>query len=135
MAVARQAEDNKMAGLGKVLITFYAILAIAATARSVYQLFAKFGEAPLAYSLSALSGVVYVVATFALARRGDTWRKVAWITLGFELFGVLLVGALSVFVPVLFAHPSVWSWFGMGYGFIPLVLPLLGMLWLRKSGA
>jgi hypothetical protein len=25
----------------------------------------------------------------------------------------------------------VWSDFGIGYGFVPVVLPILGLLWLR----
>ncbi|WP_371414068.1 hypothetical protein [Leucobacter sp. wl10] len=132
--------DDRLGGLGRVLIAVYIVLAIAATFRSIYQILAKFDEAPLAYSLSAVSGVVYVVATVALikgiraARRGSTvWRGVAWCALVFELGGVLVVGALSILEPQLFAHPSVWSRFGSGYLFIPLVLPVLGLIWLRRT--
>jgi hypothetical protein len=38
-------------------------------------------------------------------------------------------------MPELFGHPSVWSGFGVGYGFIPLVLPVLGLIWLRRQNA
>lgn len=126
-----------MAGLGRVLITVYLILALAATFRAVYQLISKFDEAPLAYSLSLLSGLVYIVATVALLKRGQgrVWRTVAWCALGFELAGVLIVGALSLILPDLFAHDSVWSYFGRGYLFVPLVLPALGMIWLRQDAA
>ena len=125
----------RTAGLGRVLITVYLILALAATLRAVYQLISKFDEAPLAYSLSLLSGVVYVVATVALLKRGSgrIWRAVAWCALGFELAGVLIVGTLSLVLPELFAHDSVWSYFGSGYLFVPLVLPVLGMIWLRRD--
>ena len=119
--------------LGRVLIVTYLILAIAATMRAIYQLISKFEEAPLAYALSALSGLVYIVATIALARRRGIWRRIAWAALAFELLGVLAVGILSLVVPEHFAHPSVWSHFGQGYLFIPLVLPVLGMLWLWKE--
>jgi hypothetical protein len=125
---------DRLGGLGRVLITVYIVLAIAATFRSVYQIIAKFDEAPLAYSLSALSGVVYIVATIALIKRRGIWRTIAWAALIFELTGVLVVGLLSVIEPQLFGHPSVWSFFGSGYVFIPLVLPVLGLLWLRSSG-
>lgn len=117
-----------------MLITVYLILAIGATLRAVYQIIAKFDEAPLAYTLSLLSGLVYVVAAVALIKRTGTWRTVAWVTLIFEFAGVLIVGTLSLLVPELFAHPSVWSWFGAGYLMVPLVLPVLGMVWLRRSG-
>ena len=124
--------SSRAVGVGRVLIAVYAILALAATARSVYQIASKFDEAPVAYVLSALAGVVYILATVALIKRGDTWYRIAWITIIFELVGVLTVGILSLVDPVLFQHPSVWSMFGSGYVFIPLVLPILGMLWLYR---
>ena len=120
-------------GVGRVLIAVYAILALAATARSIVQISQHFDTAPIAYSLSALAGVVYIVATVALARRGSVWYRIAWITIGFELLGVLVVGTLSVFDPALFPADSVWSHYGSGYGFIPLVLPILGMIWLARQ--
>ncbi len=116
-----------------MLIIVYGILALAATGRSVYEIIAKFDQAPVAYTLSALAAVVYIVATVALIAPGRFWYRVAWATISFELVGVLTVGTLSIFLPDLFAKASVWSWYGMGYLFIPLVLPVLGMLWLRRN--
>ena len=123
--------STRAVGVGRVLIVVYAILALGATARSIYQIASKFDEAPVAYVLSAVAGVVYVLATIALIGRGPVWYRVAWATISFELIGVLVVGTLSLVHPELFQHPSVWSHFGQGYLFIPLVLPILGMLWLR----
>ncbi len=119
-------------GIGRVLIAVYGILALAAIGRSVYQIATKFDEAPLAYSLSALAAAVYVVATIALVARGAVWFRVATIAIAFELVGVLVVGTLSVLDPQLFPDDTVWSLFGRGYVFIPLVLPVLGLLWLRR---
>lgn len=110
----------------------YGLLALAATGRSVYQIISEFDHAPLAYSLSALAGVVYIVATIALLAPGDTWYRVAWITISFELVGVLVVGLLSYLDPILFTEKAVWSFFGRGYGYVPLVLPILGMIWLYR---
>ncbi|ANJ28932.1 hypothetical protein [Agromyces aureus] len=121
-----------MGGVGRVLVAVYAVLALAATGRSFYQIATKLDEAPVAYALSALAAVVYIVATIALIRRGRVWYRVAWATLAFEFTGVLVVGVLSVLDPELFPHDTVWSWFGRGYVFIPLVLPALGMWWLAK---
>ncbi len=122
----------KSLGVGRLLIAVYAVFAVSASARAIYQLLRKFDEAPIAYSLSALAAVVYVVATIALAK--SHLRKTALITVSFELVGVLSVGVLSYTHPELFAHPSVWSKFGQGYGYVPLLLPILGLLWLRKTG-
>jgi hypothetical protein len=122
-------------GVGRVLIAVYAILALAATARSLVQIIEHFDVAPVAYSLSALSGVVYILATIALVRRGPVWTRIAWATITFELVGVLVVGVLSIVDPELFPSDSVWSYFGRGYVFIPLVLPILGMVWLSRRAS
>jgi hypothetical protein len=127
-------KSTRAVGLGRVLIAVYALLALAATGRSVFQISTQFGEAPLAYTLSALSAVVYIVATIALIGRGQGWYAVAWATISFELAGVLIIGLVTVLDPELFPHDTVWSFFGRGYGFVPLVLPVLGILWLRRQG-
>jgi hypothetical protein len=119
-------------GVGRVLIAVYAILALASLGRSGYQIATKFEEAPLAYVLSALAAVVYVVATVALIGRGAAWFRVAAIAIGVELLGVLVVGTASLIDPALFPDDTVWSVFGRGYAFVPLVLPILGLLWLRR---
>jgi hypothetical protein len=124
--------SSRAVGVGRVLIAVYAILALAATARSFVQIVGKFDVAPIAYVLSGVAGLVYILATVALLRRGDTWYRIAWITIIFELVGVLTVGILSLIDPVLFPADTVWSFFGRGYLFIPLVLPVLGMVWLYR---
>jgi hypothetical protein len=116
-----------------VLIAVYGVFAIAATSRSAVQIATRFDIAPLAYLLSAAAAIIYVLATIALARGGRTSRRIALAACGIELAGVLTVGALSVFDPEAFPDATVWSTFGSGYGFIPLVLPVLGLLWIRKT--
>lgn len=120
-------------GAGRALIAVYGVLAIAATARGSYQLLAKAHEAPLAYSLSAFAAIVYLIATIALAHNGRRMRMVAWVAVATELVGVLFVGLLSFTHAEIFQHDSVWSGFGKGYGYVPLVLPLLGIWWLYRS--
>jgi hypothetical protein len=122
--------SSRAVGVGRVLIIVYGVLALGATARSVVQIITQFDKAPVAYLLSALSGVVYILATVALLGKGRGWYLTAWFTIAFEMLGVLVVGSLSVFDSQLFPANTVWSFFGIGYLFIPLVLPVLGMLWL-----
>ncbi|KAA1419815.1 hypothetical protein FE697_018075 [Mumia zhuanghuii] len=122
-------------GFGRVLVAVYAVFAISATARSLVQLVLHFDEAPLAYLLSAFAAAVYIVATIALARRGPTSSKVATVAIGVELVGVLVVGTLTVLDPELFPDATVWSDFGAGYGYVPLVLPVVGMWWVLRTRA
>lgn len=122
-------------GFGRLLITVYGIFALSATARAGVQIATRFSEAPLPYLLSALAGVVYIVATIGLARSGPGARRLAWGAVGFELAGVLVVGLLSVVDAADFPDDTVWSDFGRGYGYIPFVLPLVGLWWLRRTRA
>nr|WP_308160018.1 hypothetical protein [Arthrobacter sp. ISL-5] len=129
---AKKPADTRNTGPGRLLIAVYAVFAISATARAGYQILTKFSEAPLAYVLSAFAALVYVVATVSLAKAGRTWFKVSVIAVLVELIGVLVVGALSIFDAVQFPHETVWSLFGRGYAFIPLILPVLGLIWLYR---
>lgn len=120
-------------GFGRVLVAVYGIFAISATARASVQLLRDWHEAPLAYALSALAAVVYLVATVALARGTSAWRRVAWAAVGVELVGVLAVGTLSLLDAAAFPEATVWSGFGQGYGYVPLVLPFVGLWWLWRT--
>lgn len=124
---------SRSLGVGRLLILVYAVFAVSSTARATFQILTKFEEAPLAYSLSLLSALVYILATISLTRSGPKWQAIATASVVFELVGVLTVGTLSFVTPELFSHASVWSGFGQGYGYLPLVLPVLGLLWIRKA--
>ena len=120
-------------GLGVILVALYGLFALAATGRATYQILADFDKAPVAYLLSALAAVIYLVATVALARGDRTSVRVARVAISIELVGVLTVGLLSYLVPAAFPDRTVWSHFGAGYGYFPLILPVLGLLWLRYT--
>lgn len=119
-------------GFGRLLVVIYGIFAIAATSRSLLQLTTRFDEAPVAYLLSAVAAAVYIVATIALAL-GERGKKVATAAITFELVGVLVVGTLSLLESSWFPRATVWSGFGVGYALIPLILPIVGLWWLRRE--
>ena len=120
-------------GFGRFLIAVYAVFAVAATSRSIVQLTTRFDNAPMAFLLSAFAAVVYIVATVGLARATEASRRVVTVSCIIELVGVIGIGTLSYIQPQDFPEPTVWSHFGSGYVFIPVVLPIAGLWWLRKT--
>ena len=128
-------------GLAGVVAVFTALLAmatgfektLAATGRSVLQIVEYFERAPVSYLLSALAALIYIVATIGLARGDRTSVRIASVAIVIELIGVLVVGAISYAAPDAFPDKTVWSHFGQGYGYVPLVLPVLGLLWIRRN--
>jgi hypothetical protein len=124
--------DSTRTGPGRVLVAVYALFALSASARAAVQIATKFGHAPVAYLLSAFAAVVYILATVTLAVGSPAARRIAVLSCSVELAGVLAVGTWSVVDPATFPDATVWSGYGSGYGFVPLVLPVFGLLWLRR---
>lgn len=120
-------------GPGRLLVAVYGLLALAATGRSILQISEYFDRAPVSYVLSALAAVIYLVATVGLARGDRASVRLARMALTIELAGVLLVGAISYAVPQAFPDKTVWSHFGAGYGYVPLLLPVLGLWWIHHT--
>ena len=115
------------------LLVTYAILFLAAAGRSSAQLATKASEAPLPYALSAVAAVTYGVIAFALWRGTQTWRTVALVGTAVELIGVLAVGTWGVAEPDIWPDETVWSGYGSGYGWIPLIVPPLALWALLKA--
>ncbi len=111
----------------------YGLFALSAGARAGVQLATKYSEAPLAYLLSALAALVYLVATACLAKGTGTARRIAIGCVAFELVGVIVIGILSTSDKSAFPDATVWSGFGSGYGYVPLLLPIVGLWWLLKG--
>ncbi|MER7990697.1 hypothetical protein ABTY53_34720 [Streptomyces noursei] len=121
------------AGPGRLLVTLYGVFTVAAASRSIYQLIAQFDRAPLAYLLSAASALVYGFITFSLVRGGEGARRAAIACCALELLGVVGIGTWTLVDPAAFADSTVWSYYGMDYLFIPVALPVTGLMWLRRA--
>lgn len=119
-------------GQRRLLIALYALFAVAAGSRAAYQIATRWQQAPLAYALSAVAALLYLLGCAGLARRTPGAWRLAVVVCALELVGVLGVGALSLAAPELLGPATVWSGFGAGYGFLPLLLPLLGLAWLLR---
>lgn len=120
-------------GPHQVLLLLYALFTLAAGARSLVQLATRAEEAPVAYSLSLAAAVTYALGWLAIRRAAEGRTGLASRMLWVELGGVLAVGTLSLAVPDWFPDATVWSDYGVGYGFVPALLPVAGLLWLRAQ--
>nr|WP_218852125.1 hypothetical protein [Nocardioides panaciterrulae] len=115
------------------MLALYALFTVAAGARSAVQLATDAGRAPVAYTLSAVAALTYAAGWVAIRRASVGRTGFASVMLWVELAGVLAVGTLSLVVRDWFPDASVWSDYGIGYGFVPAVLPVLGLVWLRRQ--
>ncbi|KAA6216722.1 hypothetical protein [Streptomyces filamentosus] len=132
-AAADGGRTRLVKGPGMLLVWLYGVMSVGAVSRSVYQVSTEFDRAPLAYALSAVAAVVYVFITYTLVRGGEAARRAALVCCAAELAGVLIVGTWTLVEPSAFPDATVWSDFGYGYVFIPVLLPLTGIWWLRRS--
>ena len=123
----------KRSGGHQVLLALYALFALAAGARSLVQLATRADEAPVAYSLSLLAAVTYMLGWVAIRRASAGRTGFASVMLWIELAGVVTVGTLSLVEDDWFPDATVWSGYGIGYGFVPAALPIAGLLWLRAQ--
>ena len=124
--------DSTRSGPGRLLVAIYGLFALSASARAGVQIATKFSNAPVAYVLSAFAGVVYIIATVTLTSGSRRARQIALLSCSVEFIGVLGVGTWSLVDPASFPDATVWSGYGSGYGYVPLVLPVFGLLWLRR---
>ena len=69
--------------------------------------------------LARVIGALAARADFSVDRLSDT---------------ILLGDAVSAHDAADFPDDTVWSGFGRGYGFVPLVLPIAGLRWLIHTG-
>ncbi|MFF5536147.1 hypothetical protein ACFY71_27295 [Streptomyces cinerochromogenes] len=133
MTAAEEKPARLISGPGMLLVWFYGVMVVGAVSRSAYQISTEFDRAPLAYALSAVAGVVYGFITYTLVRGGETARRAALVCCAAELAGVLLVGTWTLVDRSAFPDTTVWSYYGAGYVFIPVLLPVSAMYWLRKA--
>lgn len=119
-------------GAGMILAVSYPVLALSTGVRAMYQGFLKDEVTNyLAVALSGVAAICYLLATIGFTYK----RKWAWqlsvVVLIFETVMALAIGGLSLtttYADVI--GRTVWRSFGADYGYLPLIQPILGLLWL-----
>jgi hypothetical protein len=122
---------SKATGGSDALVFFYGLWAVAALSRAAYQYLVRRPPDLAPTHISFFVGALYVLIILGLRRRSpNAW----WLTLSLlvvELLGVLVVGTVDVLWRP-FPYTSVWSAYGAGYLFMPLLLPVAGLAWLLQ---
>ncbi len=131
--MAETYNEETQAGGSRVLMFAYGVLAISAGVRALYQVFTKLSEAPLPYLLTTVAALIYGVACIGFGRKSPAAWRITLAVCSFEFLGVLSVGILTLIEPSWFPDATVWSDFGVGYGFAPLLLPIIGVWWLNRA--
>jgi hypothetical protein len=132
-AAPEPAAPGRRSGPHQALLAFYALFNVAAGARALVQLTTQYDVAPVAYWLSLAAAVTYALGWWAIRQASIGRTGLASVMLWVELAGVLTVGTLSIVHRQWFPDASVWSDYGIGYGCVPAVLPVLGLVWLRRQ--
>jgi len=78
-----------------------------------------------------VDGTTLLLTTQYLEEADQLARRIAVVSCSVEFAGVLAVGTWSLLDKATFPDATVWSGYGSGYGYVPLVLPVFGLLWLR----
>lgn len=104
------------------LAALYAFWALAIMSRVSWQYATRLGN-HLPTHLSAITGIIYVLIAY-WAWQG--WTKALQWGLIVELIGVIVVGTYELFYP--FGYATAWSHYGAGYLYMPLLLPIAGIV-------
>lgn len=109
------------------MAALYAFWAVAVCSRALWQ-YGTLSPVALPTHLSALAGLLYVAIAY-WAWQGHI--RALRVGLIIECVGVIAVSSYEQFVPLPYA--SAWSHWGAGYLFIPLVLPVIGIVRTRRG--
>jgi hypothetical protein len=111
------------------LALLYLFWAVALCSRAIWQYMTRSGDLRPTH-LSLIAGLIYV-AIVVWAWYGQ--RKFLMLGLVVELMGVLAISIGELRWPLPYA--SAWSQFGSGYLYMPIILPILGLLHLSMKRA
>lgn len=120
-------------GLGRLVMAAFWLFGAWVTTNAVIDAL-HWDSGPIGPVVVALvAGIVYLVAALALTHNGRRMRRLGWAAVAVEALGPVLVGLLGMGVPALSDPRSPWGAFGADYWYIPLVLPVIGLVWLWWS--
>lgn len=120
-------------GLGRIVMALFWFFGVITTIPAVVSLI-RDQQDPLGPRLVAvLAGIVYLLAAIGITHNGHRMRLLAWGSMAAALVGPLVVGLLGLGMARSSPVVSAWADFGAFYWYFPLLLPLIGLVWLWRS--
>lgn len=134
LAQDQVADDRpRSLGLGRIVLAVYWIFGLVTSAIAVVDL-VNHGQGALGPRfVSLLGGLVYLVAAAALTHNGRRMRVVGWSCVVVELLGPIIVGLVGLGIPEVSGARSVWADFGADFWYLPIAIPVVGLVWLWWS--
>lgn len=120
-------------GLGRIVMVLFWLFGLLTAVPALVALI-RATDTPIGPRLIAvLAGLVYLVIAVGITHNGRKMRFIAWAATTVALVGSLITGLFELGTDHAAAVTSAWSRFGADYWYVPLVLPLIGFVWLWRS--
>ena len=120
-------------GLGRIVMLIFWLFGLFTTIPAVIYLIRE-TQMPIGPRLVAvLAGVTYLLVALGITHNGKKMRIMAWAALVASLVGPFVMGLFELGIEQVSAVPSAWARFGAYYWYVPLVLPVIGLVWMWRS--
>ena len=121
-------------GLGRVVMALFWVMAVVSVLSGTWYLIRE-SAVPIGPRLIAfLAGFVYLAVALGLTHNGRKMRLVAGGGLIISLVAPIIMGLLELGMPAtLPSVPSPWANFGADYYYLPLILSVVGLVWMWLS--
>lgn len=120
-------------GWGRIIIAALWIFAAVVTYTAIADFFTLSSHALGPRLVSVIAALGYIVAAVSLTHNGRRMRVLAWTAIGFEITGVIVTGLIGMEVKEIGEIRNIWANFGAQYGFLPMLVPLVSLVWLWWS--
>lgn len=132
-------DDRRPAlGLGRLVMALYWVFGIVTTLLAAWVLVRSAtlaSSTPIGGKIVALlAGVIYILVAIGITHNGRRMRQMAWVGVIIEMVGPIITGLLELGVPDLGNSLfSPWAGFGVNYWYLPLLVPIVGIVWMWRS--
>ena len=120
-------------GLGRIIIALFWVLGVWIFATAIIDLCHGQGKPWGPQLVALLAGVDYLVAATALTHNGRRMRMVGWVSIALSIAVPIGLWVASLGLDELNSARSAWTGMGVDFYYIPLVVSLIGIVWMWRS--